>query len=159
MIEAVREWITAVIAVTMLIFVVQTLIPEGTTRQLASFIGGLILMLTLLQPLRRLQVDNWEIDLSAYEDEIAQRREELEQAQKEELSTLIEERTAAYISDKAESMDLSVNVRVETKADAQGIPVPHAVTIHGTYSEELTQWMERELGLPAERQVWHGSEN
>jgi len=159
MIGAVREWLTAVIAVTMLIFVVQILVPEGTARQITSFAGSLILILTLLRPLQQVNIGKWEFDLTSYEDEVVRRQEELTQTQKEELSGYIEERTAAYILDKAESIALPVSVCVETKANAQGIPVPYAVKISGAYSEELKQWMERELGLPAERQVWHGSEN
>ena len=37
MMEAVRDWIAAVVAVTMLLSVAQALIPEGGIRQIFSF--------------------------------------------------------------------------------------------------------------------------
>ena len=51
MIEAVQEWLRAVVVTALLLSVVQTLLPEGNVRRIASFSGGLILMLVLLRPL------------------------------------------------------------------------------------------------------------
>ena len=45
MIETVRTWLTAVAAVTLLLSVVQQLVPPGSLRETASFAGGLILVL------------------------------------------------------------------------------------------------------------------
>ena len=51
MIGMIRQWLTAVVMVTMLLSVAQTLVPEGTIRKITSFIGGLLLLLVMLQPL------------------------------------------------------------------------------------------------------------
>ena len=53
MIAAVRTWLTAVAAVSLLLSVVQYITPKGTLRDTASFIGGLLLLLVLLQPVRK----------------------------------------------------------------------------------------------------------
>lgn len=53
MIGLIRQWLTAVVLVTMLLSVAQTLVPEGTVRKITSFIGGLLLLLVMLQPLLR----------------------------------------------------------------------------------------------------------
>ena len=45
MIAAVRTWLTAVAAVSLLLSVVQYITPKGTLRDTASFIGGLLLLL------------------------------------------------------------------------------------------------------------------
>mgnify|MGYP000759367426 CR=1 FL=1 len=55
MIETVRTWLTAVAAVTLLLSVVQQLVPPGSLRETASFAGGLILLTVLLQPLAALR--------------------------------------------------------------------------------------------------------
>ena len=47
MIAAVREWLTSVVAVTLLLTVAQTLIPEGNIRKIAAFTGGLALLAAL----------------------------------------------------------------------------------------------------------------
>ena len=39
---AVREWLTALVAVTLLLTAAQALVPEGTLRRLSGLIGGLV---------------------------------------------------------------------------------------------------------------------
>ena len=79
----------------------------------------------------------------------------MENTQKEELTALIESATEAYISDKAKSMGLTLKVRVTAETDESGMPVPIQVKVTGPWSGELSGWLETELGLPAERQVWN----
>ena len=38
---------------------------------------------------------------------------------------------------------------------ADGIPVPVGAVLTGPYAEALSVDLERELGIPRERQVWH----
>ena len=57
MMAAAKERLTAVVPVTLLLSVVQTLMPEGTLRKIAGFTGGLLLLAELLRPAT-------EIDLS-----------------------------------------------------------------------------------------------
>ena len=51
MMAAARAWLTAVVSVTLLLSVVQTLTPKGSLREIASFVGGLLLLAVLLRPL------------------------------------------------------------------------------------------------------------
>ena len=132
MIAAVREWLTSVVAVTLLLTVAQTLIPD----------------------LSRL-----ELDLDTYSQAVQERQEELELAKEEELASVIASRTEAYILDKATQLGQSVTVRVETEAGAEGVPLPSAAEVRGRWSEELAAYMERDLGIPRERQVWHENES
>ena len=155
MMAALREWLTSVVVVSVLLAVVQTLIPEGTVRKIGAFTGGLILLVTLLQPLLGVDFEDLELRLEQSRETVEQRQQELEQAGERELAELIERQTAAYIWDKADALglDLSAEVRVERGPD--GIPLPVSATLTGTYSEALSAYLERELGIPRERQVWH----
>ena len=152
---ALREWLTSVVVVSVLLAVVQTLIPEGTVRKIGAFTGGLILVVTLLQPLLGVDFEDLELRLEQSRETVEQRQQELEQAGEREMAELIERQTAAYIWDKADALglDLSAEVRVERGPD--GIPLPVSATLTGTYSEALSAYLERELGIPRERQVWH----
>jgi len=152
---ALREWLTSVVVVSVLLAVVQTLIPEGTVRKIGAFTGGLILLVTLLQPLLGVDFEDLELRLEQSRETVEQRQQELEQAGEREVAELIERQTAAYIWDKADALglDLSAEVRVERGPD--GIPLPVSATLTGTYSEALSAYLERELGIPRERQVWH----
>lgn len=160
MIAALRSWVVSIAAVTMMLTVVQTLVPEGTLRKISGFTGGLLLLSALLQPALRTDLGRLRLDLSNYREVIEERAGELDAAGKEELADIIAGRTAAYISDKADALGLAVTARVETEPDGEGgIPLPVSAELTGPYSRELADWIALELGIPAERQVWHEGKN
>lgn len=154
MVAALREWITSVVMVTLLLSVTQTLLPEGGVRKLASFTGGLILLVALTRPLLGTELERLELDLEPYRQAVQERQAELRESGEKELSELIAQRTAAYIWDKAEELGLQVAVRVTVEPDENGVPVPAAVEVTGPPSEELADYLERELGISRERQDW-----
>lgn len=154
MMVAVREWITGIVAVTLLLSVAQTLIPQGSMRKVASFIGGLILLLSLLQPVLQVDVEDLQPDFEGYRASVAQQRKELEADSREELGKLIEEKAGAYISDKAAELGLQVTVEVTARPNEDGTMVPDAAEVTGPPVEELADYMEQELGISRERQVW-----
>ena len=158
MIGAVREWLTAIVVVTMLISVVQSLIPEGSIRKAASFTGGLVLLAALLRPVLGADLEKLDLDLSRYQEEVEQRQTALEETEEKELAARIAERTAAYISDKADTLGLTGEIRVKTRTGEAGVPLPWSVEVDCARSAELESWLEGELGIPKERQVWHGRE-
>ena len=96
MIGLIRQWLTAVVLVTMLLSVAQTLVPEGTVRKITSFIGGLLLLVVMLQPLLRTDLGSLRIHAEDYAAAIEERQAELESAENEALAQGIAERTAAY---------------------------------------------------------------
>ena len=155
MIGAVRSWITSIAAVTLLLTVVQALVPEGTLKKITGFTGGLLLLAALLQPVLRTDLGRLRLDFSDYRSAVDQRALELDAAGKEELAALIESRIAAYISDKADALGLLVTARVRTEDGEDGTPLPASVELEGSYSQDLADWMALELGIPAERQGWH----
>ncbi|MBE6996369.1 MAG: stage III sporulation protein AF [Ruminococcaceae bacterium] len=159
MIGALREWLCSVLVVSLLLAIAELLLPEGSIRKIGSFTGGLVLLLTLLRPFPGLRSEIPDLRWDVYEQEIVQRREELAAVGNRDLQELIESRTGAYISDKADSLGISVTVRVGTEENAEGVPVPERVEITGEYSPELAAWLESELAVPAERQVWNEGKN
>ena len=159
MIAAVRSWLTSIAAVTLMLTVVQTLVPEGTLRKISGFTGGLLLLAALLQPVLKTDLGRLRLDFSGYEEAIETRTAELDNAGKEELAAIIAGRTAAYISDKADALGLEVSVRVETEPGEEGTPLPVSAELEGPYSQDLADWIAGELGIPAERQVWHEGKN
>ena len=147
MMEAVRAWLTSVVLVSVLLSAAQSLIPPGTVRKAAGFTGGLILLLVLLRPV-----------LGADLEHVEERQEELADTQAEAMASIIAEQTEAYILDKAGELGLEVTVRVETRTEGNGIPVPWSAELTGSWSQALASALETELGIPAERQVWHERE-
>ena len=156
MMDALREWLTAIITTTMLLALAQSLVPEGSIRKCASFMGGLILLAALLRPLADWNVANWRFP--DYEKETGEIREQLEADTQDAMRARIAELTAAYISDKAEALGCSGEIHVSTRDTEEGVPLPWSAELTCDYSAELSEWMERELDIPAERQVWYGQE-
>ena len=156
MMEHVRQWLSSIVVVSLLLSVVQSLVPKGSLRRVASFLSGLVLLAVLLEPLPKLDLEG--LELRGLQEETEKVRRQLEAEQETALKAGIAEQTEAYISDKAASLGLTAEGRVETVAGADGVPVPWRVEVEGGYTEELAQWMETELGIPRERQDWHGRE-
>lgn len=157
--EAVRSWLVSLVMVSMLLGLARLLTPKGSVQKIASFTGGLILLLALLRPLMEVEFSELVSDLGVYHEEVAERREELALEGEKQLERSIAERTSAYISDKAKTLGTEVSVRVKTIPSSEGIPLPAEAEITGDYSPELAEYIERDLGIPAERQVWREDEN
>lgn len=155
MMASVREWLIGLVVVTLLLSVVQMLIPKGPLRQIASFVGGLLLLAALLRPLLSAVPVQLELDLNAYRSQIQQREAEFAQEEAATLQTLIAEQTASYISEEAVRLGVSVMVQVETVPGEDNVPLPWSVQLTGPYSQALSEWIASELAIPAERQVWH----
>ena len=159
MMTALKEWLTGVVAVAVLLYLVRCLLPQSAVRRAADFTGGLVLLAALVQPLLSLSPEGLGMAARQWQRQIAERQEELEQAQEAELSAVIAERTASYISHEADALGLEVNVTVETAAGSDGVTVPWAASVEGPYSEALAAVMAQDLGIPRERQDWHEREN
>lgn len=151
---AVRQWLTGVVAVAVLLYLVRCLVPKSAVRRAADFTGGLVLMAALLQPLADISPRALRQDMERWQREAERQQTQMESDGEKELAAVIARRTEAYISDKADALGLTVAVRVET-APSGGVAVPWAVTVRGPYSEALSAMMERDLDIPRERQVWY----
>lgn len=159
MIETLREWLLSLVTVSMLLSVTQILIPEGNLRKIGTFTSGLVLLLVLVTPVLKIDFKKLELDWETYQEAMERQQEHLAEAGESKLAELIETRTAAYISDKAASLGLDISVRVDTETGKDGIPVPTRVELTGEPSDLLSDWLETEMGIPKERQVWHEREN
>lgn len=156
MMEHVRQWLSSIVVVSLLLSVVQSLVPKGSLRRVAAFLSGLVLLAVLLEPLPKQDLEG--LELRGLQEETEKVRRQLEAEQETALKAGIAEQTEAYISDKAAALGLTVQARVETRTGEDGVPLPWSADMEGGYAEELAQWIEAELDIPRERQVWHGRE-
>lgn len=152
--EAVREWILSVVVISMLVSLSQVLVPKGSFVHVSNFIGGLLLLVTLLAPLS--QVGDWELPQGweGYQNQIQLQQEYLAQAQQESLQQGIEDLTQAYILDKAESLGITCQVEVVTAIQDSGTPLPVGVTFNVPYNADLSLYVES-LGIGQEGQTWY----
>ena len=157
MIETVREWLTGVIAVTLMVSIAQSLMPSEGVRKAGSFTGGLILMIALLGPLFRMDYQLPEWNLRDYETSIAQRKAELYEQGNRELADNVSAQIRELIIAHAAQMDIQTNAAVRVKTD-NGIPVPYAAEMDCVRVAALETWIATELGIPPENQTWRETE-
>lgn len=148
----VRQWLLGVVLTAFAGTLARQLAVGAKGQTMVRLTAGLLLTLAILRPLASLR---WEAPgdaglLEQTEDQTSLSRKNQQQA----LAAVIEEKTAAYIWDKANELGLSCEVRVTAAAGESGIPLPDAVTITGSYSAALAACIEKEVGIPAGKQTW-----
>ena len=159
MMEQMSGWLSSVVAVSLLVFLLRQILPEGSLRGIGEFTGGLVLLAALLQPLKGMVPEKIAAEAFAWQEEIYEVQEELEKQHHQALSDGIAEAAASYIWDKGNDLGLQLDAAAETRETSGGIPVPWSVTVEGEFSQEMAAWIAKELGIPRERQVWHEGEN
>lgn len=121
---------------------------------MVRLVGGLLLTLAILQPLSRMEWQGPALEAASFRAQSGEQADLYRKNQTESLRAIIEEKTGAYIWDKANRLGLDCTVSVTAAAGESGIPLPDTVTIWGGYSEALAVCIEEEVGIPAEKQFW-----
>lgn len=159
MTELIRSWVIGITAMSLITSVVMAITPSGKVRKTISLICGMAMIVVLISPVLDFDYDS----LSQYVKEYDYSTEELENnldKENERLAkAIIEEKSSAYILDKAESVGgQDAHVSVEAKLDNEGSWNPWEVTIGGDYTSEqqseIKSTIEEDLGIPVERQYW-----
>ena len=150
-----RSWLLSVMSAALILAMIYTLVPKGTIRTIAQFTGGLVLILVILQPLLQLDPGSWKLQYREYETQIDEQIDTYRKDYQEELRTIIEEETAAYISGKGLELGIQCRPVVTTKL-RDDIPYPAEVTLDTEWDEALSRYITQELDIPAENQHWQG---
>lgn len=148
-----RSWLLGVVACALLVSACEQLTDGGTMKKIVRFVGGMLLMLALLRPLLRIDLTELAVNAGAYREAVAQLEEELDAQRQRELSARIAAQTGAYIEDKAASLGASIRAVVTTE-ERGGVPLPASVTLYGEENAEIGAYIERELGIAKEDQLW-----
>ena len=148
-----RQWLLGVVSCAFLVSLLDELTPEGSVRKLARFSGGLVLILCMLRPLGTAEPWELALDLDGLSADRAALEEQYRDVSGQSFAAVIAERTGAYIEDKADELGLSVRAKVKTEEE-DGVPLPVSVTLYGTENAALADYIERELGIAKEDQLW-----
>jgi stage III sporulation protein AF len=158
MMDWIREWIMSVTATSVLLAAVQTLIPKGGVKKVGELACGLLLLLSVSTPLVKLDADELAITLTEFRMQELDVTKLLEIQNTELVKEIIEEKTAAYISDKAAELGLDCTAKVTYEYSRDGQAYPSSVWIKGNWSEEqkekLTARIEYDLAIPKEKQTY-----
>ncbi len=156
-----RDWIMAVTCAAMALALLEGLVPDGAGKKVCRLAGGLALLLVAVGPVARLDPGEIAGSLADYRGELDSYEQALAEQSEERYKTIIAERTAAYIVDKAAEMGFSCRVEVTVDYDDNKLPCPREITAWGEWTPDqrdaLSRIMAEDLGVPAERQ--HFEEN
>lgn len=151
-----RQYILSVIAAALICSIVNSWIGgKGTHASVIKLISGLLLTITIVSPLLNIQIN----DPEAYFDSLAQEAEavsaEGQFAADKERNAFIKESLENIVQEKAISMNTDISVDI-TLNNAQH--TPQKITLAGTvspYSKRiLSQYIQENLGIPEEDQMW-----
>ena len=159
MMELLRRWLVGVTCAAMIIALADSLTPSGTVRKVGKLVGGLVLLLAVLQPVLTFDYSAMAIAATDYQAAFGAYDLELEETNLDLMKTIIAERTGAYILDKAAELGISCQeVRVTCAVEENGVPYPASVVLVGDLTEEeqarLSRRIEADLAIPAERQSY-----
>lgn len=158
--EALREWLLAVLAASFLAAAAQMVMPEGPVKEVGRLVCGLLLFLAVARPVLGIQYQTLSAMLRDAYDQLDQQQTQLEETGDRLTQSIIVQETAAYIEDK--SSELGLDCRAEVAWDWSGtVPVPSGVRVTGTLTqaqrESFTQALVQDLGLEEQAIVYDTS--
>lgn len=155
--QAIREYALGIAAAAMICAVVLSFARKGTMEPLLKLICGLVLTFAVIKPLLAISMGNWEDLNITYRQGGEQAAQEGTELAKKTLREIITADTEAYILDKAQEMDMNIQVTVGLSKGEP--PIPEQVTITGELSpyerSRLGTFLKNELGITEEHQQWN----
>ena len=153
MMEAIRSYLTAVVAVSMIAVLASALSHGSRMERVVRFAAGLLALLVCVTPLLRLDARTLTDVLERALDYDASKTDRTRQ---DMLRDLIRENTERTIEKQAEA--LGMLVRADVTLTEEEYPQPWSATLTGTLDPEqvraLSEFLSQSLGIPTERQTW-----
>ena len=160
--EVLRNWILSLVGAALLGAFALSLTPAGRARSVVRLLGGVIMAIAMISPLRDFDFETYSMSLASYRSAAAQATERAAETNDRLSRTIIEQECAAYILDKAQSLGITPEkVTVTAKWGEALCWYPHEATVcaraDAASRERLAQTVQTDLGIPAERLHWEGS--
>ena len=156
--EWVKSWLLSIACAAVITALAVALCPGGFPKKLTRGAGGLLLLLAVLNPVRRLESGEMADALTKYrfwsDDAVRAMAEDDQEMRK----AIIARQTAAYISDKAAALGIQdPQVWVQCRLTGEGFPAPEFVKVRGSGPEEAWRALQRavtaDFGLDESKQT------
>ena len=154
MIEVLRTWLLGLTVSSMALSLAESLVVQEGVRRVLRLAGGVLLVIVVVSPLMEVDLSDWDISFADYNRQIEELKEEYGGQQQAQLTASIEEELATYIWDKARQMGLTVEAEVTVAVLEDGTVEPQSAAVTGEYSQELSDLIAEDLGIPREKQNW-----
>lgn len=141
MMDFLRSWLVGITAAAIVLALADCMIPEGSVKRIGKFAGGLFLMLAILRPVLNIDYEVLAGSLANYRYEAQEYSTSFEIENERLKKIIIEDRTGAYIRDKAIELGIDCTVAVQCELNENNQLYPASVTVYG----ELTQAQKEQL--------------
>lgn len=152
--HAIGKYLLSIASSAMLLSLSQAMLPKGAVRQIAGFVGGLVVILAVLSPVVSIDPDELAQYLSAFSVDL-EANGIADDGQI--LSDIIKQRCESYILDKAMELGAELEVSVGLYEDAH-YPYPVSVVLRGQVTPEqkmrLTEIISLDMGVSPQQQEW-----
>lgn len=156
MMEFLRNWMMGITAAAIILSLADSLMPDGAVKKIGKLTGGLLLMIVVLRPFLNLNYETLAGSLANYRIEVQEFSSGIEIENERLKKIIIEDRTGAYIQDKAGELGLRCFVEVSCELDESESLFPASVIVSGEMEQrqidELSKWIEGEIAIPKEKQ-------
>lgn len=147
--EWMKSWLLAITCAAVIAAVADALSPQGTPKKLVRVAGGLLMLLAVLGPVKKLESADLADLLAKYQAQYSGYSEALAQANRDVMKDIIAEETSAYILDKAAALGVTdCTVTVTCRMTDEGFPVPETVTVRGRGSAQA--WADLRRAITAD---------
>lgn len=159
MIGFIRSWILGLTAASIIAAILISLSPPGKSRKITTFAAAFMLIVAMIKPILSFDFGAFQPSVLQYgvmaEDYAALLNEENYRL----MSVIIEERSSAYISDKAANLGIEdITVTVLTQKGDDGYPYPNEISIDArctaAQKTNLSNYIEGEFGVQKSKQHW-----
>jgi hypothetical protein len=147
-------------AASLLSCIALALTPPGRVKFVVRMVCGMVCALAMVAPVLELDMDSLAVGMASYTQRAQSIIQSEEETAKMQERTYIEEASAAYILAKAAQLEAQVpSASVQARWDDEALVwVPWQAVMAGPYQKALSQAIEAELGIPAQRQEWEADE-
>lgn len=153
-----REYAISVIMMAMLCSLVLNLLQSSAAKGIVKMVCGMILTITAVAPLCRMDLSIQENLSSSFLAEAKAAASEGEDLNRDALRAVIKQELETYIQDKA--ADLNAEITAQVTLNNGDPPLPSWVVIKGDISpyakQQLQKILQAQLGIAKESLEWTG---
>lgn len=159
MTETLREWVLGLCGAAVVCALALAVCPKGRVGAVLRVVCGAVMTIALLAPVVAFDFDMYSESLEKYRIEADAAADSASKSEDILSRTIIEEKSAAYILDKAAELGLSMSsVRVSARWSGDGFWYPYEAALEASGSQagktELAELVASDLGIPQDRQYW-----
>ena len=159
MISFASEWVRAIAGAALICAAATAITPKGKVKGVLKLVCGIVLIIAMINPLVNQDLPTMSLDISDYRKQADEIIGSAEEKQNNLSRTIIENELEAYILDKAQSLDISLeSVEVSAKWGDEGCWYPYEVKLSANITQMeqnlISNSIEAELGVEKEKQYW-----